>query len=273
VSGTFGDDLAFASAIARDAGAIVMERYERLEAIHHKSAKDVVTEADHLAEAALIAAIRARNPTDAVYAEESGADSDGATSGRGRTWILDPLDGTVNYANGIPFFCISVALVIDGRPAVGAVYDPTRDELFAASAETAATLNGRPIASGVKEGLADAVVSLGLSGDDVVGRTVAVRKAVRVTRSMGSSALSLAYVANGRFDAFAQETGQSAWDVAAAGLIAARGGAIVTDFAGADWFEIGRKGGTWGVIGAAPRVHPPLFELIGTRGDSPARGS
>ena len=93
---------------------------------------------------------------------------------------------------------------------------------------------GRPIASGVKEGLADAVVSLGLSGDDVVGRTVAVRKAVRVTRSMGSSALSLAYVANGRFDAFAQESGQSAWDVAAAGLIAARGGALVTDFAGAD---------------------------------------
>lgn len=264
-------ELDFAVRAAREAGAIVMERYERLERIDAKGAKgskDVVTEADHASEAALIRAIRATFPGDAVFAEESGAHDGGdgsATGGRGRTWILDPVDGTVNYANGIPFFAISVALAVDGRPAVGVVLDPARDECFAAAVDGPATLNGRPIGASGKERIGDAVIALGLSGRAVVARTRAVRNAVRVSRSMGSSALSLVYVANGRFDAFAQESGQSAWDVAAAGLIAERAGATVTDFVGAPWFEIARRSGSWGVVGAGERIHAPLLELVRPR--------
>ncbi len=100
-----------------------MERYERLERIDYKSARDVVTEADHLSEALILDAIRARNPTDAIVAEESGehhsVTGEAATSGRGRVWIVDPLDGTINYANGIPFFCVSIGLIVDGRPSSG----------------------------------------------------------------------------------------------------------------------------------------------------------
>ena len=97
-----------------------MDRYERLERIDYKSARDVVTEADHLSEALIIEAIRARFPDDAILAEETGEHraiaGEAPTSGRGRVWIVDPLDGTVNYANGIPMFCVSIGLVVDGVP-------------------------------------------------------------------------------------------------------------------------------------------------------------
>ena len=111
-----------------------MDRYERLEQIDYKSARDVVTEADHQSEALILDAIRgAFIPTDAILAEETGEHQavagEAPTSGRGRVWIVDPLDGTVNYANGIPFFCVSIGLVVDGAPAVGRDPrpDPRRD--------------------------------------------------------------------------------------------------------------------------------------------------
>lgn len=259
------DDLAFALTLAGDAARVVMDRYERLERIRHKSAKDVVTEADHLSEELMIRAIRARHPDDGILAEESGAhdarSGDPVAAGRGRTWVLDPLDGTVNYANGIPFFCVSVALVVDGAPSVGVVLDPTRGETFAASAHGPATLNGRRIKPGSKERLSDCVVALALSGRNVSARIRAVHRAVRVTRSMGSSALSLAYVGSGRFDAFGQSSGLAAWDIAAAGLIATRAGAVVTDMFGGPWFAIDRASGAWGVVAAPPLIHGPLLEL------------
>jgi myo-inositol-1(or 4)-monophosphatase len=271
--GDEADDLAFALTLAQEAGRVVMERYERLERIRHKSAKDVVTEADHLSEELMIRAIRSRYPGDGILAEESGrhdaARPGHATDGSGRTWILDPLDGTVNYANGIPFFCISVALAVEGHPSVGVIHDPTRHETFAATAHGPATLNGRRVATSEKKRLADAVVALALSGRSVTARVRAVRRAVRVSRSMGSSALSLAYVANGRFDAFAQSSGQSSWDVAAAGLIAGRAGARVTDLMGRPWFDIGRANQAWGVLAAPPALHGPLLELVA---EPPAAG-
>ena len=109
--------------------------------------------------------------------------------GRGRTWVVDPLDGTINYANGIPFFCVSIALIVDGAPVVGVIHDPMRGETFAAEASGAATLDGEPIAATDKERLSDFVISMALSGRAVATRTRAVRKAVRVPRSMGSAAL------------------------------------------------------------------------------------
>ena len=267
---TWAAELEFAAAAARSAGAILMDRYERLERIDYKSARDVVTEADHLSEAHVIDAIRTSFPGDGILAEESGThdaltvpgDEGGPAE---RTWVIDPLDGTVNYANGLPVFCVSIALTVGGRPAVGVVLDPTRDELFAATADGPATLNGRPITTSTKDKLSDAVVSLSLAGRSAVRRARAIRKEIRISRSMGSAALALAYVGNGRFDAFLQETSLSAWDVAASGLIAERAGAIVSAFDGSAWYDSARRPRTFGVVAAPPAHHARLLTIATAR--------
>jgi myo-inositol-1(or 4)-monophosphatase len=263
---TLADELAFATALAIRAGDVLMDRYERLEQIDYKSARDVVTEADHLSEALILEAIRERYPADAIVAEETGEHrakaGEAPTSGRGRVWIVDPLDGTINYANGIPFFCVSIALVVDGRPAVGVIRDPTRDETFAATAVGPATLQGHPIHASDKDKLSDFVISMALNGRTVATRNRNVRKAIRISRSMGSAALALAYVANGRFDAMIQQGGLSAWDVAAAGLIAERGGATVTAMDGGPWFVVAQPPRSVGIFAAPPAHHGALFQLV-----------
>jgi len=259
-------ELAFATALAERAGRLLLERFEKVQQIDHKSAKDVVTEVDHLSEALIIDAIRGRFPGDGIIAEESGEHADGGggapTAGVGRAWVIDPLDGTINYANGIPFFCVSIALVEAGRPVIGVIRDPMRDETFAAAADAPATLGGRPIATSAKDQLTDFVVSMGLSGPALISRARAVRRAIRVPRSMGSAALALAYVGNGRFDAFIQQGGLSTWDIAAAGLIAERGGATVTNLAGEPWLDVSKKPRSIGIVAAPPTHHAELLRLV-----------
>jgi len=259
-------DLAFATAVAARAGELLLDRFEKVEQIDYKSAKDVVTEVDRLSEDLVIDAIRAAYPGDGIIAEESGDHATGAghapTAGIGRAWVIDPLDGTINYANGIPFFCVSIALVDHGRPVVGVIHDPMRNETFAATEDGPATLNGRPTRASTKDALTDFVVSMALSGRALIGRSRAVRKAVRVPRAMGSAALSLAYVGNGRFDAFVQQGGLSTWDVAAAGLIAERGGARLTDLDGGSWFDVSRPTRTIGVLAAPAAHHAALLEIV-----------
>jgi len=270
----WADELAFATETAEAAGRVLMDRYERLERIAYKSATDVVTEADHLSEELVIRAIRERFPGDRILAEESGA-HDGQTPTRrprrpaapgtiepvGRGWVIDPLDGTVNYANGLPVFCVSIGFVVDGLPVAGVVLDPTRGEAFSATRDGPATLNGRTIHASVKGQLSDYVISLGLSGRTAPSRGRAIHKAVRVARSMGSASLGLAYVGNGRFDAFVQEVGLSAWDVAAAGLVAERAGAIVTAFDGSAWYNQLRPTRTMSIV-AAPPAHQPRLRAL-----------
>jgi len=261
-----GADLVFARALAEQAGALLMDRYERVLSISHKSAKDVVTEVDHLSEELILGAIRNRYPGDGILAEESGEHhvipGAEASLGRGRTWVIDPIDGTINYANGIPFFCVAIGLVEDGVPVAGVVHDPARGETFGAVADGPATLDERPVSASSKDKLSDYVVSLALGGKGVATRARATRRAIRVSRNMGSAALSLAYVANGRFDAMVQSTGLSAWDVAAAGLIAIRGGALVTASDGRPWFDITRPEREFGVIAAPPAHHETLRQLV-----------
>jgi myo-inositol-1(or 4)-monophosphatase len=266
------DDLAFGIALAARAGEILMDRYERLEQIDYKSARDVVTEADHLSEAMIVDAIRERDPGDAILAEETGEHravaGEAPLSGRGRLWIVDPLDGTVNYANGIPFFCVSIGLIVDGRPTVGVIHDPTRGETFVATADGPALLTtsmGTPshaIEASAKERLSDFVISMALNGRGASTRARNVRKEIRISRSMGSAALALAYVANGRFDAFVQQGGLSAWDVAAAGLIAERGGATVTAIDGGAWFDLDHKPRSIGILAAPHAHHAGLLALV-----------
>jgi myo-inositol-1(or 4)-monophosphatase len=264
------DELAFALETAAAAGRLVMDRYERLERIDYKSARDVVTEADHLSEALIVEAIRARYPRDGILTEEAGAleairsvkDPQAPVQEPQRVWVIDPIDGTINYANGIPFFCVSIAMLVDGQPSVGVIHDPARDEFFSATLESPARLDDRPIHASQKERLTDFVISLSIRGRAVARRERAVRKAVRMSRNMGSAALALAYVANGRFDAMVQEGGLSPWDVAAAGLIAERAGATVTDFAGGAWYDVALKPREVGVFAAPPAHHEALLRLI-----------
>jgi len=266
------DDLAFAIALAARAGEILMDHYERLERIDYKSARDVVTEADHLSEALIVDAIRGRGAGDAIIAEESGQHhsvaGEAPTSGRGRVWVIDPLDGTINYANGIPFFCVAIGLVVDGRPSVGVIHDPTRDETFAATADGPALLSGslgqgsHAITASDKERMSDFVISMSLSGRAVASRANKVRRAIRISRNMGSAALALAYVANGRFDAMVQQGGLSPWDVAAAGLIAERGGATVTAMDGGPWWDVALAPKSVGVLAAPAPHHATLLALL-----------
>lgn len=261
---------------ARRAGRIQMERYERLERIVHKSEHDVVTEVDHLSEELIIDTIRRLFPRDAVLAEESGRSTGVVARGEAaraevpaaapttdeRLWVIDPLDGTVNYANGIPVFCVSVALVVGGRPVVGVIHDPTRNEMFTARAGAGAHLDGVPIQHPVKPKLSDAVVSLALPASRFARREQRIRKAIRVSRNMGSASLALAYVSNGRFDAFIQAGGLSLWDVAAAGLIAEEGGARVTAPDGGPWFDLAHAPKRIGILAAAPDHHATLLEML-----------
>jgi myo-inositol-1(or 4)-monophosphatase len=255
------EELAVATEAARRAGRIQVERYERLERIVHKSAHDVVTEVDGLSEELIISTIRAAFPNDAVLAEESGH-SRIIGAHTDRLWVVDPLDGTVNYANGIPVFCVSIGLAVGGRPVVGVVYDPLRDELFSAVAGRGAWLDGTRIHHPAKERLADLVVSLALPPRGWSKRELAVRRSIRVARSMGSAALALTYVGNGRFDGFVQAGGMSLWDVCAGGLIAAEGGARVTARDGGDWFDVSAKSRSIGLVAAAPAHHAALLELV-----------
>jgi myo-inositol-1(or 4)-monophosphatase len=261
-------ELAMAADAARRAGAIQIDRYERLERIVHKSERDVVTEVDHLCEELILAAIRGSFPDDAILAEESGAHAShgggGMAPGEGaeRVWIVDPLDGTVNYANGIPIFCVSIGLVVGGEPALGVVYDPVRDELFSALRGEGARLDGQPVRHPPKPALSDCVVSLALPWWRFRRRERRLRQSIRVSRVLGSATLGLAYVANGRFDAFVQLRGLSNWDVAAAGLIAAEGGATVTDGQGGPWLDLTRASRQVSVIAAAPAHHGAILDLL-----------
>jgi fructose-1,6-bisphosphatase/inositol monophosphatase family enzyme len=265
----YGAELAVASDAARRAGVLQIERYERLERIVHKSEHDVVTEVDGLSETLIISALRDAYPGDAFLAEESGATSavrsgGGSAAGKPeqRTWVIDPLDGTVNYANGIPVFCVSIGLVVGGRPVLGVIHDPVRDEMFSAQRGGGAWLDGQPIRASGKQKLSDSVVSLALRGSRWSRREGAIRRRIRVARSLGSAALSLAYVANGRFDAFVQVGGMSAWDVCAAGMIALEAGALVTALDGGEWFDMARRPGTSSVLAAPPDHHRQLLELL-----------
>ena len=265
MSSRFADELGFATDVARRAGALLIDSYERLERIDYKSKRDVVTNADYASERLVIDAIKARYPGDAILAEESGEHAgvlrdDG--SHNGRTWVIDPLDGTVNYANGIPYYCVSIGFVVDDKPSVGVIFDPARDDLYSATADGPATLDDEPIQASTKEALSDYVVSLAVIGSGGLMRERRIAPLIRIHRRMGSAALSLAYVANGRFDAFIQNGGLSPWDVAAAGLIAERSGAVVTDLRGGPWWSGSVKGPRLSIVAAPPAQHAPVLELL-----------
>jgi myo-inositol-1(or 4)-monophosphatase len=253
-----------AAEAARAGGTILRESYGRVQSVRFKGTTDLVTEVDIKAEETIVALLRDRFPTHQILAEEG---SVGGDDPRHR-WIVDPLDGTTNYAHGLRVFSVSVGYERDGKLAAGAVYDPSQDEMFLATAGGGASVNGQPIAVSQTETLVRALLGTGFPYDRAL-MPIALRQfnalsmQAQAVRRVGSAALDCCWVAAGRFDGY-WENVVKPWDVAAGALIAAEAGALVTDVHGAP-FQV--EAGS--IMLATPTLHPLLLAAI----DDAARGA
>jgi myo-inositol-1(or 4)-monophosphatase len=223
--------LALAKRVALQAGTIQRDRFETGVSVSTKSSSiDLVTEVDHACEQAIVAAIEAERPDDAILAEE-GHGQDRA--GRDWRWVIDPLDGTTNYAHGYPRFCVSIGVEYRGERAVGVVYDPLLDELYQAVRGSGAWLGDRRLSVSSQDDLGQALVATGFAYDvhrssaDNAACFARMLKAARGIRRDGSAALDLCYVAAGRFDAY-WEFKLHAWDVTAGNLIVEEAGGRIS---------------------------------------------
>lgn len=225
--------LTTAEQIARKAGAILAEAYDQPRQITYKGVVDPVTQADHAAEAAILDSLNQHFPDHAILAEESGSHP----GENALQWLVDPLDGTVNFAHGFPVFAVSLALWHGDTPLVGAIYDPLRDECFTAARGQGASLNGRPIQVTNESVLRHALLATGFPYDrhtaehnNIEAVAVFIRRAQGIRRA-GAAALDLAYVACGRLDGF-WERGLQAWDMGAGVLLIEEAGGRVTNYKG-----------------------------------------
>ncbi|MBK9516738.1 MAG: inositol monophosphatase [Anaeromyxobacter sp.] len=251
--------LAGCAAAAQAGAAVLRARWGQARTIDKKGTIDLVTDADRASEAAVLALLAERFPGAAVLAEESGAS--GGASG-GLRFVVDPLDGTTNYAHGLPHFAVTVAASDAHGVVAGATCDPLRGELFLASRGGGATLGGVPLrCSGCAE-VGEALLVTGFPYDVFQRHEVLLRvfgaavTRARGVRRLGSAALDLAYVAAGRFDGF-WEARLKPWDLAAGLLLAREAGAVVTDLEGGD-----RVLESGGVVAASPALQPRLLALI-----------
>jgi myo-inositol-1(or 4)-monophosphatase len=218
------------------AGEVQLSRFGTTMRVDKKGAIDLVTEIDLQIEREFRAMIAARFPDHVVLGEEFGPSGDGEATSR-FCWVFDPVDGTTNYAHGLPIFCSSLALEIDGEITVGAIYDPTRRELFTAERGKGAWLNGAPLRVSTADELIDSLLVTGFhygiqrDPEELVGLFREFITKSRAVRRLGSAALDLCYVAAGRFDGYWESKIQP-WDVAAGGLIVEEAGGRVSTIAG-----------------------------------------
>jgi myo-inositol-1(or 4)-monophosphatase len=253
--------LNFAIQTARDAGRVLAEKFGRALRVEHKGDIDLVTEADLAAERLIVERVRSHHPRHAVLAEEAGEVAAFGSLAAEYKWIVDPLDGTTNYAHGYPVFCVSVALEHEGRVVLGVVHDPIRDETFAAERGAGATLNGRPARVSAVSELNRALLCTGFPydvrerGDFARHFHNFIMRAQGVRRD-GSAALDLAYVAAGRFEGFWEE-GLRPWDVAAGVLLVEEAGGRVTHYDGTP-FDIYRPP----IAASNGHVHDAMLEVL-----------
>jgi myo-inositol-1(or 4)-monophosphatase len=243
------------------AGDIQMAHVGRDFHVGKKGAIDLVTDIDLEIERGFRAMIADRFPDHAVLGEEfeQAGDRDLVPP---FCWVFDPLDGTTNYAHGLPIFCSSLALEIDGLPAVGAVYDPSRRELFTAVRGQGAWLNGAPIRVSEADTLIDSLLCTGFpysvqqGGTDLVDLFGYFLKVSRAVRRLGSAAIDLCYVGAGRLDAFWEQQ-LNPWDLSAGALVVMEAGGRVTDMAGGPFRS--RAGQ---VIASNGRIHDLMVDTV-----------
>lgn len=253
--------LATAVEIVLEAGRIQLARRESGFTIEKKGAIDLVTEVDLECERYCRAILADRFPSHDILAEELSAGPDVASSARYR-WVFDPLDGTTNYAHGLPIFCSSLALEVDGRAEVGAIFDPTRQELFTAERGEGAFVNGRRLAVSKAPTLLESLLVTGFPYDvharvaELVAIFGAFLARARAVRRLGSAALDLCYVAAGRFDGFWEQQLRP-WDVAAGALILTEAGGRVTGMDGSAFDPVAAH-----LVASNGYIHNEMLEVI-----------
>ena len=251
--------LDFVKQLAFHAGDILLKYAQNDFDIQHKSRKDLVTSADHASETYLIETIHKTFPHHAFNAEESGEISGEAD----HKWFIDPLDGTINYAHGIPFYCVSIGYAYKGEMSLGVVYDPNRNEYFCAELGSGASLNGESLHVAQKRDLINCLLATGFPRDvdgtpgDNIENFIQLNRASQTVRRMGSAALDIAYVAAGRLDGFwSVEIFQ--WDVGAASLMVSEAGGIVTNVRGEPDFMTPPVS----ILCANPTIHGRMLGLL-----------
>lgn len=242
------------------AGKLQMARFGREDVqVDKKGAIDLVTEVDLAVERMFRDLITERFPDHQVLAEELGGS---AVVPAGPCWVFDPIDGTTNYAHGIPIFCASLALEIDGVPALAAVFDPNRQELFTAERGGGAFLNGRRLRVSAATSLLEAVLVTGFPYDvhtrvdEIVGLFGAFVGRARAVRRLGSAAIDLCYVAAGRMDGF-WESDLKPWDIAGGALVVSEAGGRVTSVEGTPFAS---RGGD--VLASNGHLHDAMLDVI-----------
>jgi myo-inositol-1(or 4)-monophosphatase len=215
-------------------GRVLMEKYASGVTVAYKGAIDLVTEADLAAEQAIVAVLRGRHPEYDILAEEGSCGRHGAD----QRWIVDPLDGTTNFAHGFPWFAVSIALEVAGTLVLGAVSNPHNGELYVAERGRGATLNGRPLRVSTTSALERALLATGFAydhkhcRDNNYAQFERFQREAQAVRRAGVASLDLACVAAGRFDGF-WELKLKPWDVAAGVLLVEEAGGRVSDYSGA----------------------------------------
>jgi myo-inositol-1(or 4)-monophosphatase len=250
--------LNFAIRVARDAGRLLRDRVGTRIDIDYKGSINIVTDVDLASEKLIREAISTYYPRHEILAEESGL----SESGSEYRWIVDPLDGTTNYAHGYPFFCVSIALECNGEVVLGVVYDPMHDELFSAERGGGAALNNRPIHVSKTADLMQGLLSTGFPYDIKTSKLTNLdhwanfAMNAQALRRDGAAALDLCYVASGRFDGF-WELRLSPWDTAAGALIVTEAGGRVTNFTGATFSNYKPE-----VVASNGLIHDRMLEVL-----------
>jgi myo-inositol-1(or 4)-monophosphatase len=258
------DRLAGAEGVIREAGKLAAGHFARRASltIDRKGAQDMVSEADRACEELIVARLAKAFPQDGFLGEEGGLRNPDAEA----MWVIDPIDGTHNFLTGIPFWCVSIGLVLKGTAVLGLIYDPSADELFSAASGGGAHLNGAPIKASAETDIARARVGVGFSFRRTVGEHVRVVESLLSGGCeylrLGSGALGLAYTAAGRFDGY-WERHINAWDVAAGLALVREAGGWTNDFFSGEGFARGNE-----ILAAAPGLVEPLKLLTGFSGQS-----
>jgi len=241
------------------AGDLQMAKFGTGIRVEKKGAIDLVTEVDVEVERMFRALVAERFPDHDVLAEELG----GGQKGASHRWVFDPLDGTTNFAHGVPIFCASLGLEIDGQAAVAAVYDPNRKELFTAEAGIGSWLNGHPLKVSATDSVLESMLVTGFpynvhqKADEYLKTFSDVLKQARAVRRLGSAAIDICWVAAGRMDGF-WEASLKPWDTCAAALILKEAGGKVTGMDGKTWEpDAGHILATNGVI------HEEVLRILG----------